>query len=93
MTLQALSLVERRSWSKFASHYTRGTNGVREWQDGCIVYMDYYMASNGSYFMVTWIILKNHILKIGLTQKRDTMALQTLTTVDLVYFMCEDPRE
>jgi hypothetical protein len=30
-------------------------------QDGCRVYMDSYMASNGSCFMVTWIILKNHL--------------------------------
>ena len=27
-------------------------------QDGCKVYMDSYMASNGSCFMVTWIIFK-----------------------------------
>ena len=27
-------------------------------QDGCKVYMDSYMASNGSCFMVTWTISK-----------------------------------
>jgi hypothetical protein len=27
-------------------------------QDGCKVYMDCYMASNGSWFMVTWIIFQ-----------------------------------
>jgi hypothetical protein len=27
-------------------------------QDGCKIYMDSYMASSGSYFMVTWTILK-----------------------------------
>ena len=62
--------------------------------DGCKVYMDSYMASDGSCFMVTWIIFKNHLLEVGLTQNRETMALQTLTTVDLFYFiMCEDPHE
>jgi hypothetical protein len=30
------------------------------------VYMDSYMASNGSCFMVTWNILKNHFLEVGL---------------------------
>ena len=55
------------------------------------VYMDSYMASNGSCFMVTWTILKNHLLEVGPTQNQKTMALQTLTTIDLLYFlMCED---
>ena len=56
-------------------------------QDGCKVYMDSYMASNGSCFMVTWTILKNHLLEVGLTQNRETMALRTLTTVVLFYFI------
>ena len=63
-------------------------------QDGCKVYMDSYMTSNGYCFMVTWTIFKNHLLEVGLTQNREIMALQTLTTVDLFYFiMCEDPHE
>ena len=34
----------------------------------------------------------NHLLEVGLTQnRREVMALQTLTTVDLSHFiMCED---
>jgi hypothetical protein len=40
-------------------------------QDGCKVYMDSYVASNGSYFVVTWIIFKNHLLEVGLTQNRE----------------------
>ena len=45
-------------------------------------------------FVVTWTIFENHLLKIGLTQDHETMALQTLTTVDLFYFnMCDDPHE
>ena len=44
--------------------------------------------------MVTWIVFKNLLLKVGLPQNRDTMALQTLTTVDLFYFiMYEDIHE
>ena len=52
------------------------------------------MALNGSCFMITSTILKNHFLEVGLTQNRETMALRTFTTVDLLYFiMCEDQRE
>ena len=61
-------------------------------QDGCEVYMDFYMASNGSCFLVTWTIFKNHLLEVGLTQNQETMALRTLTTIDLFYLiMREDP--
>jgi hypothetical protein len=63
-------------------------------QDGCKVYTGSYMASNGSCFMVTWIIFNNHFLEVGLTQNMEIMALQTLTTIDLFYvIMCEDPCE
>ena len=63
-------------------------------QDGCKVYMDSYMASNGLCFMVTWTTFKNYFLEEGLTQIRETMALQTFTTVGLFYsIMCEDPHE
>ena len=63
-------------------------------QDGCKVYMVSYMASNRSCFMVTWIIFKNHLLEVGLTQSRESMTFRTLITVDLFYFnMCENPHE
>ena len=64
-------------------------------QDGCKVYMDSYMALNGSCFMVTWIVFKNHFLEVGLTQNHwETMALRTHTTVGLFCFiMCEDLRD
>ena len=56
--------------------------------------MDPYMASNGSCFMVTWIIFKNHLLEVDLTPNWETVALRTLTTVDLFHFiMREDPHE
>jgi hypothetical protein len=52
------------------------------------------MVSNGSYFVVNWIIFKKHFLEVGLPQNRETMTLQMLTTNDLFYFMmCEDPHE
>ena len=63
-------------------------------QDGCKVYIDFDMASNGSCFMVTWTIFKNNLLEVGLTQNRETMAHQMLTTVGLFYFiMRDDPHE
>jgi hypothetical protein len=68
---------KRQSWSTFASHYTRGTN---------IVYMDSYMASHGSCFMITWTTFKYHLLEVGLTQNRETMALRMLTTIDFSLF-------
>ena len=53
------------------------------------------MASNGSCFMVAWTIFKNYLMEVGLTQNWETIALRTLTTVVLIYFiMCEeDPQE
>ena len=41
----------------------------------CKVYMDFYIALNGSCFMITWTIFKNYLLEVGLTQNRETMAL------------------
>ena len=38
-------------------------------QDGCNVHMDFYMSSNGSCFMVTWIIFKNHLLEVDTNQE------------------------
>jgi hypothetical protein len=35
--------------------------------------------------MVTWVVFKNHLFDVGLTQTRETMAFRTLTTVDLFY--------
>ena len=39
-------------------------------QDKCRVYMDSYIRSNGSCFMVSWILFKNHVYsKVGLNTK------------------------
>jgi hypothetical protein len=45
------------------------------------------MASNGSWFMVTWTLFKNHLLEVGLTQNQKTMAFRMLTTIDLFSFI------
>jgi hypothetical protein len=86
ITLQALSLVE-----KVEPVQVRFTIRLRDrqsmWmQDGCTFYVDFYIASNGSWFMVTWTIFKIHLLEICLTQNRETITLRTLTTVDLIIF-------
>jgi hypothetical protein len=37
---------------------------------------------------------KKHLLEVGLTQNRETVAFRMLTTVDLFYFtICEDLHE
>ena len=55
-------------------------------QDRCKVYMGSLMASNGSCFLVTWIIFKNHLLEVGPIQNRESISLQNLITIDLLYF-------
>jgi hypothetical protein len=89
IALQAHSLVEKMELVQvhFTLHLRDQSN---KWmQDGYKVYIDFYMASNGSCFMVTWTIFTNHLLEVGLTQH---MALQNLTTIDSLYFiMCENP--
>jgi hypothetical protein len=94
--LQALSLVEKMEPVQVRCFTLGlGDNGASMgMQDGCKVYMDSYMASNGACFMVTWTILKNHLLEVVLTQNRETMTLRTLTTIDLFcLIMCEDMEE
>jgi hypothetical protein len=94
ITLQALSLVEKAE--PIQVRFTLHLRDQRSmWmQDGCNVYVDSYMASYGSCFMVTWTIFKNHFLEVGLTQNQETIALGMLTTIELFYFvMYEDPHE
>ena len=64
---------ERRSRSKFTSHYVWGTVGVCEWQDGCKIHMHSNMASNGSCFMLIWIVFKNRQLEVGMVQNWETI--------------------
>jgi hypothetical protein len=91
ITHPTLSLVEKAGavQVRFTLHF-RDQQSV--WMhDGSKVYMDSYMASNGSCFMVICIVFKHHLLEVDLTQDRETMAIRTLITVGLFYFvMCED---
>ena len=63
ITFQALSLVDKMKLVQ-----VRFTLRLRDqrtmWmqEDGCKDYMDSHSASNASCFMVTWTILKNHLL-------------------------------
>ena len=60
---------------------------------GWKVFVDCYMVSSGLCFMVAWIVFKSHLLEVGLTQNRETMALRMFMIVGLFCFiMCEDPR-
>ena len=94
IALRALLLVEKMEPVQVHSTLC-SRDQLNMWvQNGCKVYMDSYMASNGSSFMVTWTSYENHLLEIGLTQNRETMALGTLITVDLFNFiMCENPHD
>ena len=45
---------------------------------------------------VLWLLnyFQRHLLEVGLTQNQETIALRTLTIVDLFYVIIhEDPRE
>ena len=87
ITFQALSLVEKAEPVQVRYFTLCLRDQQSMWmQDGCKVYMDSYMTSTGSCFMVTWTIFKNHLLEVGLIQNWETMALRTLTTIDLFYF-------
>jgi hypothetical protein len=87
IAFQALSSVENTELVHVHYFTLRLRDQRSMWmQDGCKVYMDSYMASNGSCFMVTWIIFRNHLLEVGLTQNHETMALWMFTTVGLFYF-------
>ena len=69
ITLQALSLVEEAEPVRvryFTLVRLRDQRSV--WmQGGCKVYVDLYVAFNGSCFMVTWTISINCLLEVGLT--------------------------
>jgi hypothetical protein len=56
-------------------------------QDGCKVYMDSCMASNGSCFMVTWTIFKKSLLGGRPDTKPGDHGTLMLKTVDLFYFI------
>jgi hypothetical protein len=59
-------------------------------QDGC-KRLHGFLHDNA---WIIWIILKNHLLEVGLAQNWETMALRTFTTADSFYcIMNKDPHE
>ena len=77
-----------RARSNMASHYAWGTNTVCEMQDGYRVYMDGFLCG------IEWVMFCARLdcfqkppLEVGLTRNREAVALQTLTSVDLFYFI------
>jgi hypothetical protein len=70
ITFQALSLVEKAEPVQICSTLRLQGQWSMWMQDGCKVYMDFYMASNGSCFVFTWTVFKNHLLEVGLTKRR-----------------------
>ena len=97
ITLQALSLVEMAEpvQVRYFTLRLRDQRSMSMHDDGCKAKptrIPSYMASNGSCFMVARTIFKNHLLDADPTQNQETTTLQTLTTVDLFYFIThEDP--
>ena len=86
ITRQALSLVEKAEPVQVRFTLCSRDQRSKWMQDECKVYMVSYMTLNGSCFMVTWTIFKNRLLKVGMTQNRETMALRTLTTGWFILF-------
>ena len=71
VTPQALSLVEKAEPVQVRFTLRLRDHPSKWRQDGCKVYVDSYMASNGPCIMVTWINLKNHLLEVGLSKPGD----------------------
>ena len=78
IALQALSLVEKAE--PVQVRFTLRLRDQRsKWMwDGCEVYMDSFTVSNGTCFMVTLTILKDHLVEVGLTQNREIEISQLL---------------
>ena len=84
VSLRALSLVENAEPVQVCFTLRLRDQRSKWMQDGCKVYMDSHMAWTGS--CLTCTIFQNHLLEVGLTQNRETMALRMLTTVDWFCF-------
>ena len=69
LPFQALSLVENAE--PVQVRFTLPLRDQRSmWmQDGCKVHMNFYIALNGSCFMVTWTLFKTHLLGVGFNTK------------------------
>jgi hypothetical protein len=85
ITLQTLPLVEKAEPVQVQFTLRLRDQHSTWMQDGCKVYLGSYMASNGSHFMVTWIIFKYHLLEVSLTQNRETW--HSKRSSPLIYFI------
>jgi hypothetical protein len=88
ITLQALSQVEKVELVQVRFTLCSRDQWSKWMQDGCKVTMDSYMTSNWSCFMVSWSIFKNHILEVGLTQKRETIHFEISLTLIYSILSC-----
>jgi hypothetical protein len=71
ISLQALSLVGKAEPVQVRFFTLRLRDQRSMWmRDRWKVYVDSYVALDGSCFMVTWTIFKNHLLGVGLPQSR-----------------------
>ena len=69
IALPTLSLVEKAEPVQVRFPLCLGDQWSKKVQDGCEVYMDSFMASNESCFMVAWTAaFENHLLEEGLPQ-------------------------
>ena len=72
ITIQALSLVEKAEAVVQVRYFTLRLRDQRSmcvnarWMES---HVDSYMTSNGSWFKITWIVLKNHLWEVDLIQK------------------------
>jgi hypothetical protein len=89
----SLSLVEKAEPVVQVRFTLRLREGPTEGECECMqdninvkVYMDPYMVSHWSCFMIAWIIFLNQIFEVGLTQNWETVAPQMLTIVYICYF-------
>ena len=87
ITLQALSLVEKAEPVQVRfTLFLRDHRSMWKQDDGCKVYMDFYVASMDDVSWSLGLFFRNRLLEAGLTQNWETMALRMFTTVDFILF-------
>ena len=64
ITFQALSLVEKAELVQVRFTLCLRDQWSKLMQDACKVCIDFYMASDGSCFIVTWTVVKMHVVTI-----------------------------
>ena len=90
ITLQTLSLVEKAEAGPSLLHttYAWGTNGVCECKmvDIKSTWFPTWHRMDHVSWSLFWTVFKTHLLEVGLTQFRETMAFWMLATVDFILF-------